>query len=269
VRGKEKPVEIFEVRRRKGGPTGSGRATKDRVAISGLLLGIAAFAASDVTAQTEARWTDLVFQPDSGDLALVATVDVYSAPPRWRAEVRVVEGGVLADDPVILLAEGETVQVLTPLGATPLAEHAAGGDSLVRSVANRFDEFGRPRGPGSGRIVETGPSGAAGWILIRRPLARGEFPASLLSTGTASRLGRNLARFGIAAAGGERRGGVVASAGARGVARVRTVDGEIVVMPDTAAVRAMQGEGIDFLELVRFWREGGLAGEDAKPAGVP
>jgi hypothetical protein len=53
------------------------------------------------------------------------------------------------------------------------------------------------------------------------------------------------------------------------VARVRTVDGEIVVMPDTAAVRAMQGEGIDFLELVRFWREGGLAGEDAKPAGVP
>ncbi len=286
VRGKEKPVEIFEVRRPKGGSPRSAGAPTGRAALSGLLLGITTFAAGDVGAQTEARWTDLVFQPgtyeeaqfvpravsvaDSGSLALVAAVDVYSAPPRWRAEVRVVEGGVrLADDPVILLAEGETVQVLTPLGATPLAEHAAGGDPLVRSVANRFDELGRSRGPESGRIVETGPSGAAGWVLIRRPVARGEFPDSLLATGTASRLGRSLARFGITAAGGERREQVVASAGARGVARVRTVDGEIEVMPDTAAVRAMQGEGIDFLELVRFWRGGGLTGEDPESAGVP
>jgi hypothetical protein len=51
---------------------------------------------------------------------------------------------------------------------------------------------------------------------------------------------------------------VVASAGARGVARVRTVDGEIEVMPDTAAVERLGRVEIDLIDLERFWREGGL-----------
>jgi hypothetical protein len=96
------------------------------------------------------------------------------------------------------------------------------------------------------------------WVLVRRPAARADFPDDLLGSGTAGRLGRSIARFGVAAAGGQQRGEVVASAGARGVARVRTLDGEIQVFPDTAAIQGIEAVEVEFLELVRFWQEGGL-----------
>jgi hypothetical protein len=186
-------------------------------------------------------------------------VDVYAAPPRWRAEIRTVEGGgALAAEPIVLVAEAGDVRVLTSLGSTPLAEHAASSDPLVQAVAARFDTTGRPRGATSGRIVETEANGNVSWVLIRRPAARSDFADALLDTGTTSRLGRSLARFGVAAAGGQPREEVAASAGARGVARVQTLDGEVDVMPDTAAVQALEQVDVDFLELVRFWQEGGL-----------
>jgi len=204
---------------------------------------------------------------------MTAMVEVYSAPPRWRAEIREVErGSTLSVEPIVLVADGSNVRVLTTLGSTPLAEHAASDDPLVQAVADRFDAAGRARNPGTGRIVETDTSGNVGWVVVRRPAARADFADNLLDSGTAGRLGRSIARFGVAAAGGPQREEVVASAGARGVARVSTVDGEIEVYPDTAAIQGIEMVEVDFLELVRFWEEGDLvtaepASPDPAPAG--
>jgi len=264
VKGKEREVKIFELR-------GRGRGG----AIVGLLLSLAALIPAQALAQTKARWTDLVYQPgaweggqlvtratadrNTGAVALTAMVDVYAAAPRWRAEIRKVQGGTtLTDDPIVLVADGANVRVLTSLGSTPLGEHAASGDPVVQAVAARFDDSGRSRVSTRGRIVETDATGNVSWVLIRRPAARTDFADALLDTGTASRLGRSIARFGVAAAEGQQREEVAASAGARGVARVQTLDGQVDVMPDTAAVKALEGVDLDLLELVRFWEEGGL-----------
>jgi adenylate cyclase len=272
VKGKEEPVRIFELRGR--GVTGPRDRTGTGV-LAGALLALLACLPGDAAAQ-KARWTDLVYRPGAweggrlvttpttdqavGDLALAAIVEIYAAPPRWRAEIRRVEGGGrdLAPEPVVLVTDGPEVRVLTSLGSTPLAEHAAGQDAIVRAVVAGFGSDGRIRGASSGRIVQTEPSGNVSWVLVRRPAARSDFGDELLVSGTAGRLGRSLARFGVHAAGGERRADVVASAGARGVARVRTVDGEIEVMPDTAAVERLGRVEIDLIDLERFWREGGL-----------
>ena len=77
--------------------------------------------------------------------------------------------------------------------------------------------------------------------------------------------GRSLLRLGMHAIGGERDQEVVASAGARGVATVRTPAGEITVMPDTAAILRMQRGAIGIVTLDRFLREGGIRAP-AQPA---
>jgi hypothetical protein len=226
-----------------------------------LVLMMSVLAAADGTAQERARWTDLVYRPGAAapdSTTLVASVDVYSAPPRWRAEIRAVEGAAVAEEALILVDGGQGVVVLTPLGATPLAQHAGAETPLVRGVVGRFDASGQPLGARSGRLVERDPAGAVAWIVERLPALRPEFADALFQTGTAGRLARQVGRFGIQAVGGERRQEVVASAAARGVSRVRTVDGEITVTPDIAGIQALAMLDIGILELERFWREGGF-----------
>jgi adenylate cyclase len=262
VKGKEETVRIYELR----GRTGTPATERPRAGvIAALALGLSLTLPAAVTAQAKARWTDLVYRPDAtsvDSVALVATVDVYSAPPRWRAEFRAIEPGTTEQEPLVLVSNGGSIHVLTRLGATPLEDHAAAEQMLVRAVAERFDaDSGRPKHATSGRIVETGPTGEVVWIVVRRPTVRGDFSDALLQTGTAGRLGRGLARFGIHAVGGERRQEIVASAAARGVVTVRTVDGEIAVTPDTAAILGLERLDIGILALELFWRRGGLLGD--------
>jgi adenylate cyclase len=277
VRGKEAAVKIFELRgrqtRREAGPAA--------IALAGLALGCLTLVPGGIAAQEKARWTDLMYRPgawygtelvlrtttdpDSDSLALTGLVDVFSSPPRWRAEIHAVEAGAtVSAEPLVLVMDGVGISVLTPLGATPLADHSAAEDSLVRAVVAGIEAAGEPNRSSSGRIVETGPSGAVAWVIVRRPIARAEFADGLLKA-TGGRLGGGIARFGIHAIAGERRQEVVASAGARGVVTVRTVDGEIVIMPDTAGIVGLERLNIGLLELERFWREGGIVGAGNDP----
>jgi hypothetical protein len=273
-------VNLYELLGRKAeapreAPPAAPRAAG--VLARGLLLGALALGAPlgghQVQAQegARARWTDWVYRPgrwsggqvvtlrttdaDTDSLALIARVEVYSAPPRWRAEVaQVTDGEALATPVVVIGGDGEPV-VLTALGSSPLAQHVANQDPVVQRVVAGFGPDGRPLRPPPARIVEGGGGAEVTFVILRRPVARAEFDDNLLAAGSAGRLGRSLGSFGVASLAGERRTDVVASAGARGVARVRTVDGEIVVNPDTAAVRRLEAVDIGLIELERFLRE--------------
>ncbi|MFW6080024.1 MAG: adenylate/guanylate cyclase domain-containing protein, partial [Gemmatimonadota bacterium] len=297
VKGKERPVRIHEL-------VGRTRPTEERpsragaiavvaaaLAAAGLWTGPAAapLAAQETASDTiKARWVDWVYRPGRWDgarlvpfttsnpatdtLAVTAKLDGYSLPPRWRVEVRRIEEGRTLGEPVVLVGEGGDVWVRSGLGVVPLAEHAAADDSLVLAILTRFDERGRPTARGPDRLVDRGADGRVRRVLFRQPLARTDFEASLLETGGGRVAGRNVLRLSMEAVGGARDEEVVASAGARGVARVRTIDGEIEVMPDTAAIVRMQSDGVGIVELDRFLREAGLGpygGTRAEQEGEP
>lgn len=254
-------MKIFELR---------GRVASAVRTTAALALIMASFAALPGESQAQKkRWTDLVYRPatttgtpaDTSSLKLAAVVDLFSSPPRWRAELRIVaDRPGSSDQAIVLVADAGNVRVITALGSTPLTEHAAGRDPLVQAVAARFDARGSPAGRASGRMVETGPSGAVRWVVVRRPTARADFSDDLLTVGSASLLGRNIARFGVHTIGGEQRSDVIASAGARGVRTVRTVNGDITVEPDPAAINALDALDIGLADLERFWQEGDLLG---------
>ena len=273
VKGKEQAVEIYELRGRARKPARAG------VAAGALALALLALGAGSTGAMAQQtgqdarlRWSDWVYQPGAwrggslvelttrnaatDSLALVARVEAYAIPPRWRAEYRKVVGDSLGA-PVIVIFDDATGTVLTSLGSTPFGEHAASDDALLQAVIARV-QAGRPQPP-AGRVPVTADDGAVRYVIVRKPAARAEFAESLLATGTAGRAGRSLLRLGMHAIGGERSEEVVASAGARGVATIRTVDGEITVMPDSAAVRRMEGVEVGILELDRFLRQAGIA----------
>lgn len=271
VKGKEQAVKIFELsgRRTAAGPARRGLVSASLVVA---LLVLGAWPAASQT-ETQARWTDWVYAPGAWQgarmvgqvtrdpatdaIALVATVDVYAHPPRWRAEFRKVINPDSMAPPLVVVADGDRAVVLTALGSTSLGEHEAARDPMVQAVLASI-RAGRPQPPGPARIADRAADGTVSFVIERRPAARGAFANELLSMGAAGRLGRSIARFGAHAIGGERSQEVVASAGARGVARVRTVDGEIEVMPDTVAVRRMVRVAIGIIELDRFLRDAGV-----------
>ncbi len=275
VKGKEKSVRIFEMKGRKQTtPRGRGASLVTAVALGAILAVGAAPAAGQATGQDErARWTDWVYRPGAwqgtrvtelvtsdaatDSLALVARVELYAAAPRWRAEFREVVTPDSLAPPVVLVVDGEERVILTRLGSTALEQHAAAADPVVQAILARV-RGGRPTPEGPARIVETDDDGRVRFVIVRKPAARVDFEDGLLKTGTAGRLGRSMARLGMHAIGGERDQEVVASAGARGVAKVQTVDGEITVMPDTAAVLRMERVEIGIITLDRFLREGGI-----------
>ena len=282
VKGRARPVKVFELEGRTESPP-DHRPTPAGTIATLLLLGaaLAGAAALPVAAQTAAapasaqasgrtRWTDWVYRPGrwaggrlvpasttnqaTDSLALVARVEAYALPPRWRLEIaRTTDGTTFAEPLVIIGGQGDPV-VLTALGSAKLTEHEAWKDPAVRELVDGFASNGRVRQPAPARLVRMAAGGVVDLVVVRRPVARADFPDNLLSAGAGGRLGRALGRLGVQAIGGERRTDVVASAGARGVARVQTAAGEMVINPDTAAVRRLDGLAIDLSELERFIR---------------
>ncbi|MFI5280205.1 MAG: hypothetical protein ACHQU1_06905, partial [Gemmatimonadales bacterium] len=163
-----------------------------------VVLLAALFGGADRALAQRAQWSDAVYlpgrwsaghfvplvtrnpQPDS--LALAFRVDYFSAPPRWRAELRRnANGQSLADQPDVLIGNGATVVVLTPVGATPLEQHALGHDALVLAAREVFDAAGRRRGAASGQIVERASNGMVARVVFRRPTRSAAFDDALLN----------------------------------------------------------------------------------------
>lgn len=272
VKGKEQAVKIYELLGRRSAPAESRGAGLVTAGLLGVLVALGAMPVSAQDAE-KARWTDWVYQPGAwqggkvaeyvtrdpatDSLALVARVELYAMAPRWRAEFRHVVTPDSLGAPVVLVVDGDQRVVLTRVGSTALEEHAAGEDPVVKALVERV-AAGVPVPAGPVRITTTDPDGRVRYVIVRKPAARAEFDAALLKTGSVGRLGRSMARLGMHAIGGERDQEVVASAGARGVAKIQTVDGEITVMPDTAAILRMQGVTVGVVALDRFLREGGI-----------
>jgi len=242
-----------------------------------LAAGLAAIGAGPAAAQ-KAQWTDVVYvpgywaggqlvQPPAGQstdsLALVMRVDYFSAPPKWRAEIRRTTDGTTMGDATVLVGEGTRALVLTPLGATPLDQHALGRDPLVRAAVV-FDGTGHRLGAAAGRLVERLASGAVGRVVYRRAVVKPTFDEALLNPGGRS-AGATLLASGISAVGDQRSASVVATAGARGVDNIKTPAGNVPVTPDTAAITRMDHYHVGTVALEEFLRAGGL-GPYAAPA---
>lgn len=242
-----------------------------RALFAGLLAAAALAGAATGAVAQKAQWSDVVYVPGywaagrlvepaagaaTDSLALVMSIEYFSAPPKWRAEIRRTADGVTMAAPSILIGEGARAVVVTPLGATPLEQHALGRDPLVRAAVI-FDGTGHRRGPAAGRIVERLASGKVGRVVYRRPVRNPGFDLALLNPGGRS-AGATLLASGLSRVGDQRSASVVATAGARGVDRVQTPGGEVPVTPDTAAVTRMDRYSVGTVALEEFLRAGGL-----------
>jgi adenylate cyclase len=286
VKGKENLVRIFELTgrtpdRSRAAP-GTARPAATAITLALLALGLGA-AAVPLAAQGggKERWVDNVYQPGrwsgrqlvphattnpaTDTLALVARVDAYVRQPRWRAEVRRMTPGDSTAQLTVLVGDGADVVVLTAVGSTPFAQHQASSDELILSVVQRF-EGGRPARPQEGgRFVERGANNNVTRVVTRSTQARGDFADALLETSTGSRA-LGLAVLGVQTLAPGRNQEIVASAGPRGAARVRTASGEIVVTPDAAAVTTMRQRSVEYFDLDAFLKELRL-GVYRQPAG--
>jgi hypothetical protein len=219
------------------------------------------------------QWTDMVYQPGrwaggrmaptatrnqaTDSLALIMRVDYFAKAPRWRAEIRRSSDGQSLGEPDVLLGNGATVLVVTRLGTTPLAQHALSRDSLVRALAAVMGTNGRRTGVTNGRFAETRADGSVLRVAFRRSARAATFDDRLLDPRNAS-AGAQLISSRLANVGDQRSASVVATAGARGVDRVRTPGGEVPVTPDTMAVVRMERYAVGALKLEEFMRAGGL-----------
>jgi len=236
-------------------------------------LAVLAAAAPTGALAQRAQWTDVVYVPGqwsagrvvprADSLALVMRVDYFSAPPRWRAEVRRTADGQTLGTPEILVGSGEQALVVTQLGTTPLDQHALGRDPLVRALVV-FDAGGRRTGAAGGRITDRAADGKVTRVVFRRAVRNPGFDTKLLDPGNRAG-GRTLLASGISAVGDQRSASVVATAGARGVDRVKTPGGDVPVRPDTMAVVRMEHVSVGSVALEAFLRAGGL-GPYAAPA---
>jgi hypothetical protein len=193
--------------------------------------------------------------PQTDSLALVMRVDYFSAPPKWRAEIRRTGDGQTMGDPDVLIGQGNKAVVVTALGATPLEQHVLGQDPLVKAAVV-FDANGRAPGQ-AGRMVERRADGTVLRVVFRRSVRSASFADALLDPGARSG-GRNLLASGITAVGDQRQASVVATAGARGVDQVKTPAGNVPVTPDSAAIRRMDAFAVGAVALEDFMRTGAL-----------
>jgi hypothetical protein len=237
-----------------------------------LATGFVSLLAPPASAQ-KTQWSDAVYVPGrwqagrlvrlrttnaaTDTLALVMRVDFFVKAPRWRAEVRRSADGQAFGDPQVLLGNGADVQVVTALGATPLARHALNGDTLVRAAIAVLDAGARLQGAANGRVVERSADGAVGRVVFRRAQRSPAFDEAMLDSRNTSAGRRFLAR-GIASVGDQRSTAVVATAGARGVDRVQTPRGEVAVTPDSLAIRRMEQFTVGAMTLEEFLRAGRL-----------
>lgn len=242
-------------------------STRVRWALGALVL---LSAAAPLEAQ-RAQWSDVVYVPGrwqarrlvrlaaanaaTDTLALVMRVDYVASPPRWRAEVRRSSDGTTFGPAEVLLGSGGTVQVVSPVGVIPFAQHALARDTLVRAAVAVMGSQGRRSGAANGRLVESA-AGQVVRVVFRRSVAVPSFSDDLLSPST--RGGRDLLASRLQTVGDQRSASVVATAGARGVDRVQTPRGTIAVTPDTAAVARMEAFSVGALRLEEFIRAGRL-----------
>jgi hypothetical protein len=214
------------------------------------------------------QWTDIVYVPGrwqagrivppagADTLALVMRVDYFVAAPRWRAEIRRSADGVNFGEPVILLGEGQQALVVTQLGTTPFEQHALARDSLIRAV-NVFSVNGTRMGPPNGPIVERSKGGGVLRVAFRRSIRTPAFADDNLNPRNQT-AGRQLLSKGLVTVGDQRSAAVVATAGARGVDKIKTPKGEVTVKPDSIAVLRMERFGVGAARLEEFLRAGGL-----------
>jgi hypothetical protein len=237
------------------------------------LLAAPAFAQGDLGATLEARgqgiprgdhsFHETWLLPASGESApnpqatvFAGRVTVWQSAPRERIEIFPAENGQLGD-PIVIVSDGRAYHLVTSVGATPLLQAAPARDRLVRLIL-----AGPPGEAERYRVVDAPQSGVAA-VVLRQNLssdfdADDTFALRLPSGGGV--LSSGLSRF--SAAGDPE---VTAAAGARGVDRVRTAEGEVDVNPDPAAVAWMEALQVAAGDLESFKREAGLAPYDALP----
>jgi hypothetical protein len=260
-------VTVHELRgrRRAAIPAAAGAA-----ALAALLL----LAPDSAGAQAKQRWTDRVYQPgrwragqlapwnttnpQTDTLALVAQVDGYAKAPRWRAEIRRVSADQRLSEPLVLVGERNRVVVLTGVGSTPIAQHAAHSDPLVQSVIAQFDAAGAVKQPGAGRIVQRAANRSVARVIVRRPSVQTDFSDSQLEMGRARRTLNSLVQRATGQVASNRSEGTLATAAARGVTQVQTPAGTISVNPDSAAVAAMDRRSVDAVAVDTFVHDGHL-----------
>jgi hypothetical protein len=203
-------------------------------------------------------------------LALVMRVDYFANPPRWRAEIRRSSDGQTFGEPDVVLGGGNAAaaSVVTRLGATPLDRHALGRDSLIRAVAAVMGPTGRRQGAANGRLAERRADGSVFRVAFRRTARTAAFDDRLLDPRNTS-AGAQLISSRLTSVGDQRSAGVVATAGARGVDRVRTPGGEVPVTPDTMAVVRMERFAVGAMRLEDFMRLGGLGPYQPDSAAAP
>lgn len=194
--------------------------------------------------------------PATDTLALVMRVDYFAKPPRWRAEIRRTTDGQTFGDPQVLIGNNADVQVVTALGATPLARHALNGDAYVRAAIAVLSG-GRLQGAANGRVVERAADGSVARVVFRRSQRAASFQDAMLDPRNSSAGSQWIGRQ-IASVGDQRSTAVVATAGARGVDRIQTPRGSVPVTPDSFAIQRMERFAVSAMALEEFLRTGGL-----------
>jgi hypothetical protein len=261
-------------------PAPGARRACHRATARALLGALALLAALVPAARAQrAAWSDAVYVPgqwtggrlvavrtqngSTDTLALVMRVDYFAKAPRFRMEVRRSADGQTFGDAQVLLGNGADVQVVTALGATPLARHALNTDTLVRA-AIAAAPGGRLAGVANGRVVERAADGTVGRVVFRRSQRSPVFDDAMLDPRNSS-AGRQFLSRSIASVGDQRSTAVVATAGARGVDRVQTPNGSVPVTPDSLAIRRMEAFPIGAMTLEEFLRQGGLGPYAVRP----
>jgi hypothetical protein len=219
--------------------------------------------AADASAQSQkVQWTDMVYVPGrwqtgqivapagKDTLALVMRIDYFAREPRWRMEVRRTTNGATFTDPVTILGDKQKALVVTPLGTTPLDKHALGKDTLILA-ALVFDQKGNRTGAANGVIKDTRR------VAFRRSVRTPTFDNADLDPSRQS-ASRQFISKNLVAVGNQRSAAVVATAGARGVDKVRTPAGEVAVTPDPGAVTRMESKTVNAVRLEDFLRDGKL-----------
>jgi len=187
-----------------------------------------------------------------------ARVTVYQDAPRERLEIYPVEHGELGD-PLIVVSDGKAYQLVTKVGATPLASSARAGDRLVGLV------LAGPPGQAPEYRVLAAPDGGVAAVVLRHA-QKPDFDGSRAFALRLPQVGGGTLKSGLSEFSAANNSQVTASAGARGVDQIQTANGNVSVDPDPAAVQWMDGLAVNPVSLEAFKRDGRLTPYDALPA---
>ena len=195
--------------------------------------------------------------PTPQQTVFAGRVSVWQKGPRERIEIFPVENGQLAA-PIVIVSDGTAYHLVTAVGATPLPRTAPARDRFVRLVL-----AGPPGEAEKYRVVE-GTQGGVAAVVLRQDMPSGfeqdKAFALRLPRGGSGALAAGISQFSPA---GDPQ--VTAAAGARGVERVPTAQGEVSVTPDPAAVAWMEAQGAPAAEIEAFKREARLPPYDLLP----